>query len=101
MWRWDTEGTHGAQILSCGEVAEGAWDAACRSKRSSLLRLTILTMAILTRRLQVEAQLEHLVVVAEQRGAHVGVGPAVGEVAVEGAGDDHHAAVVSGHLGQR
>eukprot|EP00964_Phaeocystis_antarctica_P072879 scaffold44667_cov29-Phaeocystis_antarctica.AAC.2 len=58
-------------------------------------------MAVLTRRLQIEAQLEHLVVVAEQRGAHVGVGPAVGEVAVEGSGDDHHAAVVSGHLGQR
>ena len=54
-----------------------------------------------TRRLQVEAQLEHLVVVAEQRGAHVSVGPAVGEVAVEGAGDDHHAAVVSGNLGER
>ena len=35
------------------------------------------------------------------RGAHVSVGPAVDEVAVEGAGDDHHAAVVSGHLGER
>ena len=58
-------------------------------------------MAMPTRRLQVEAQLERLVVVAEQRGPHVSVGPAVGEVAVEGAGDDHHAAVVSGHLGQR
>ena len=54
-----------------------------------------------TRRLQVEAQLEHPVVVAEQRWAHVRVGPAVGEVAVEGAGDDHHAAVVGGHLGER
>ena len=52
-----------------------------------------------TRRLQVEAQLEHPVVVAEQRWAHVSVGPAVGEVTVEGAGDDHNAAVVGGHLG--
>ena len=36
-----------------------------------------------TRRLQVEAQLEHPVVVAEQRGAHVRVGEPLVEVRVE------------------
>ena len=101
--RWDTEGTHGAQRPSCGGCVGRLWDdcGTPPSKRGSVLTLVILTMAMPTRRLQVEAQLERLVVVAEQRGPHVSVGPAVGEVAVEGAGDDHHAAVVSGHLGQR